>query len=53
MMPAGGISARSAGDFAKALEAIRAGAAYANVHTQRRSGGEVRGQIDPNEDHDH
>lgn len=51
--PGGAAQGIPAGDFAKALEAIRAGAAYANVHTQRRPGGEVRGQIHPNEDHDH
>src|SRR4051812_20103772 len=41
-----------AGNFAKMLDAIRAGAAYANVHTTLRPGGEVRGQIHSHEDHD-
>lgn len=36
----------NAGDFAGALAAMRAGAAYANVHTSPLStGGEIRGQI--------
>jgi hypothetical protein len=30
---------------------MRAGATYANVHSQTRMGGEIRGQI--GEDHDH
>ncbi len=30
---------------AQALKAIRAGAAYVNVHTQANQGGEIRGQI--------
>jgi hypothetical protein len=35
----------SAGDIKAALTAIRAGAAYANVHTSLSTGGEIRGQI--------
>jgi CHRD domain len=35
----------SAGDFASVLSAIRAGAAYANVHTNLSTGGEIRGQV--------
>jgi CHRD domain len=35
----------SAGDFASVLSAIRAGAAYANVHTNLSPGGEIRGQV--------
>jgi hypothetical protein len=38
------------GDFARILDAIRAGAAYANVHTTARPGGEVRGQIHSHDD---
>ena len=35
-----------AGDFAAAIAAMRAGLAYANVHTSPVStGGEIRGQI--------
>ncbi len=35
-----------AGAFADVMRAIRAGKAYANVHTSVAGGGEVRGQID-------
>jgi CHRD domain len=35
----------AAGDLAAVLSAIRAGAAYANVHTNLSPGGEIRGQI--------
>ena len=34
-----------AGDFDKVLDAIRAGKAYANVHSTLSPGGEIRGQI--------
>jgi hypothetical protein len=34
-----------AGDLASVIKAIRAGAAYANVHTTVSPGGEIRGQI--------
>jgi CHRD domain len=34
-----------AGDLAAVITAIRAGATYANVHTQLSPGGEIRGQI--------
>jgi hypothetical protein len=39
------------GDFAKILDAIRNGVAYANVHTTRFPGGEIRGQIRSNDEH--
>ena len=35
----------TAGDLAEVIAAIRAGAAYANVHTSLSPGGEIRGQI--------
>ena len=35
----------AAGDLAAVIAAIRAGAAYANVHTNVSPGGEIRGQI--------
>ena len=35
----------AAGDLAAVVTAIRAGAAYANVHTNLSPGGEIRGQI--------
>jgi CHRD domain len=35
----------AAGDLAAVVTAIRAGAAYANVHTDVSPGGEIRGQI--------
>ena len=33
------------GSFAEIIRAMRAGTAYANIHTQRWPGGEIRGQI--------
>lgn len=35
----------AAGELAKIVAALRAGAAYANVHTALSTGGEIRGQI--------
>jgi CHRD domain-containing protein len=35
----------TAGDLAEVIRAIRAGTAYANVHTTLSTGGEIRGQI--------
>lgn len=40
-----------AGDFARLLHAIRTGNTYANVHTTRSPGGEIRTQIDRNHGH--
>ncbi len=34
-----------AGELAEVIAAIRAGVAYANVHTTLSPGGEIRGQI--------
>ena len=44
---AGGTASQqlAAGDLAAVITAIRAGAAYANVHTQVSPGGEIRGQL--------
>jgi len=44
---AGGTASQQlkAGDLAAIITAIRAGAAYANVHTALSPGGEIRGQI--------
>ncbi len=35
----------AAGEFAELVEAIRGGVAYANVHSSKFPGGEIRGQI--------
>ncbi len=37
------------GDLASVIKAIRAGATYANVHSRKRGGGEIRGQIQARE----
>ncbi len=41
----------TAGEFAEFIRAIRAGKAYANVHSQNFPGGEIRGQIRGNNGH--
>jgi hypothetical protein len=46
MMVAQPLQGIPAGAFADVLRAIRAGKAYANVHTSTSPGGEIRGQID-------
>jgi hypothetical protein len=44
----------SAGELDELISAIRAGAAYANVHTTLYPTGEIRGQFDgDDDDHDH
>jgi hypothetical protein len=35
----------AAGEFAELLRAMREGATYVNVHTDKHAGGEIRGQI--------
>jgi len=35
----------AAGEFAEVIAAIRSGVTYANVHSTRNAGGEIRGQI--------
>jgi hypothetical protein len=40
----------AAGEFAELVRALRAGAAYANVHTTTNQGGEIRGQIGSDDD---
>jgi len=38
------------GEFAEALRALRAGMTYANVHSTKFPGGEIRGQIKDEDD---
>jgi hypothetical protein len=40
-----------AGELDEVIAAIRAGKAYANVHTAPSPGGEIRGQLDADDDH--
>ena len=40
-----GLQGIAAGQFGEILRAMRAGTAYANIHTQTWTGGEIRGQI--------
>lgn len=42
----------AAGEFAELVRALRAGVAYANVHSTTYPGGEIRGQLDSDHDHD-
>lgn len=46
-----GIDPGAAG-FAEMVNAIRAGAAYVNVHTSSHTGGEIRGRLGPHHDRD-
>ena len=46
-----GIDPGAAG-FAEMVNAIRAGAAYVNVHTANHTGGEIRGRLGPHHDRD-
>jgi hypothetical protein len=43
----------AAGEFAELVRALRAGAAYANVHTTTFTAGEIRGQIGADDDDHH
>jgi CHRD domain-containing protein len=43
----------AAGEFEELIKAIRAGATYANLHTTRFPGGEIRAQLDPNKNNGH
>lgn len=49
----GGAQQLGAGELAEFAAALRAGAAYVNVHTNLSPGGEVRGQIRPGHHHHH
>ena len=40
-----GIDPAPAGQFADVVRAIRTGNAYANIHTAKFGGGEIRGQV--------
>jgi hypothetical protein len=40
----------AAGEFDEFVQAIRAGATYVNVHTVNRPGGEIRAQLDSDDD---
>jgi hypothetical protein len=42
----------AAGEFAEAIRALRRGLGYANVHTTKHGGGEIRGQITESGDRD-
>jgi hypothetical protein len=42
----------AAGEFAELVRALRAGAAYANIHTTTFAPGEIRGQISDNDESD-
>ena len=42
----------AATEFAELVRAIRGGSAYANVHTSKFPGGEIRGQIQVDRDHE-
>jgi hypothetical protein len=40
------------GEFAELVDALRSGAAYANVHTTTFPAGEIRGQISDRDEND-
>ncbi len=41
-----------AGEFGELVAAIRAGVTYANVHSSKYPGGEIRAQLEGDRDHD-
>ena len=41
------------GEYAELLRAIRAGATYANVHTTKYPAGEIRAQLNDDDDDHH
>jgi hypothetical protein len=41
------------GEFRELVRAIKAGAAYGNVHTSKYESGEIRGQLKDHDHHDH
>jgi CHRD domain len=43
----------SAGEFAELVDAIRHGVTYANVHSTKYPGGEIRAQLDEDDDRGH
>jgi CHRD domain len=42
----------AAGEFDELVDAIRAGVTYANVHSEARPGGEIRAQLEDDDDRD-
>jgi hypothetical protein len=44
-----GVQGIAAGEFAELLTAIRSGVSYANVHSAKFPSGEIRGQIQKDE----
>jgi hypothetical protein len=42
----------AAGEFSELVDALRAGRAYANVHSSKFPGGEIRGQINDDDQRD-
>ena len=46
------VEERPAAEFAELVKAIRAGLTYANVHTSKFPGGEIRGQIKTSPHHE-
>ena len=53
VLPAGPAQQLTAGEIAEAIAAMKAGAAYVNVHTSISGGGEIRGQLGNRGSHGH